>query len=596
MNFHPLVIPFLAGTVFLLIMISLKYIKWIRLLDANQSATIKKNILTFKTVQAINEIFHESLLHRKIYKRNRLLGYMHMSLAFGWFLMIVVGKIESSFYYGTFLDKPWLGIFFKYFARTPHHYFMIIPFSFIMDLLLLVTLSGVMLAILKRIRSTFLGIKKTTNHILLDRIALTSLWWIFPLRLLAESSTAELTGNGSFLTGTVGHLLSTLPVHQLELPLWWAYSICIGIFFIALPFSRYMHIPTEIVLIFLRKWGAQAGEVQSGFTDIQLNTCSRCGLCIDACQMNFAADINHIQPVYFIWDTRYHHLSKEVADNCLLCGRCVEACPVGLELTVIRQQVRHKSEIQGNNYFEYNGAIENTKKADIVYFAGCMSQLTPTIIISMKKIFEEAGVSYWFMDEEKGLCCGRPLRQQGYLQQSKDLVSKNTQLIHSSGAKMLVTSCPICYQSFKNEYSLDIPVMHHSDYIGLLMKENKLNLEQSDIEMVYHDPCELGRGSGVYDQPRHVLQSIGNLTAVDFEKEKSLCCGGSLSNMVIDSDSRQKIRDNTLEVLTKSRPDVLVTACPLCKKTFAQNNTTKIMDIAEIVAANLKNKIKASSL
>jgi len=588
MNFDPLVIPFLTGTVFLLIVISVKYFNWIHKLDSNQAAAIKKNIFSIHTIQAINEIFHESLLHRKIYKKNTLLGYMHMSLAFGWFLMIVVGKIESLFYYGSFYDRPWLGIFFKYFARTPHHYFMIIPFSFIMDLLLLVTLSGVMLAILKRIRSRSLGIKKTTNHIVLDRIALTSLWWIFPLRLLAESTTAQLTGNGSFLTGSVGMLMAHLPLEHIELPLWWAYSICIGIFFIAMPFSRYMHIPTEIILILLRNWGARAGEEQSGYTDIQLNTCSRCGICIDACPLDFAAQINNVQPVYFIRDTRYNHLTQEVADNCLMCGRCVEACPVGLELTAIRQQVRKKAETPGNHYFEYSKATENTKKVDIIYFAGCMSHLTPSIILSMKEIFAQAGISYWFMDEEKGLCCGRPLRQLGYLQQSKELVLKNTQLIHSSGAKMLVTSCPICYHSFKDEYSLDIPVIHHSEYIEMLMNEHKLDLTHSDLEMVYHDPCELGRNCGMYDSPRHVLNKIGNLTPVESEKGKSLCCGGSISNMAIEYDIQSKIRNNALEVLTASQPEVLVTACPLCKKTFGQNDKTKVKDIAEIVAENIK--------
>ena len=590
MNFHPLVLPFLTGTVFFLLVVSYKFFNWIRRLDPMQRAAIKRNFATKKTIQAINEIFHESLLHRKIFRKNHWLGYMHMSLAFGWFLMIVVGKIESLFYYGSFYDRPWLGIFFKYFARTPHHYFMIIPFSFIMDLLLLITLSGVMLAILKRIHSKSLGIKKTTNHILFDRISLTALWWIFPLRLLAESSTAELTGNGSFLTDTVGHLLTLLPVEHIELPLWWAYSICIGAFFLGLPFSRYMHIPTEVVLIFLRKWDVRSGEKSSGFTKIQLNSCSRCGICIDTCQLDFAAGINHVQPVYFIRDTRYNQLKSEVADNCLLCGRCVEACPVGLELTMIRQQARQKAEIPGKHYFDYTLVNNNIPKSEILYFAGCMTHLTPSIIVSMKKIFKEAGISFWFIDEEKGMCCGRPLRQQGFLEQSKDLVSKNTQLIRSSGAKLLVTSCPICYHSFKNEYSLDIPVMHHSEYIDKLLNEKKLELSGSTIDMVYHDPCELGRGCGIYDQPRHVLQQIGNLLPLEAEKGTSLCCGGSISDMAIDADTQQKILDNAMEVITKSGPDLLVTACPLCKKTFGQNGKTKVMDIAELVATYLKIK------
>jgi len=295
--------------------------------------------------------------------------------------------------------------------------------------------------------------------------------------------------------------------------------------------------------------------------------------------------------VYFVRDTRYNKLSKEVADNCLMCGRCVDACPVGLELTVIRQQVRQKTEIQGKHYFEYNRSIENKNKVDVVYFAGCMSHLTPSIIVSMKKIFNEAGISYWFMDEDKGLCCGRPLRQQGFLQQSKELVNKNTGLINASGVDLLVTSCPICYHSFKTEYNLDIPVIHHSEYIDQLLNEKKLQLTKSTVEMVYHDPCELGRGCNVYDQPRRVLQNIGNLTPVELEKEESLCCGGSLANMAIDSDIQQKIKNNTLEMLTRSSPDMLVTACPLCKKTFAQNNKTKVVDLAEVVAANIKTKI-----
>ena len=117
-------------------------------------------------------------------------------------------------------------------------------------------------------------------------------------------------------------------------------------------------------------------------------------------------------------------------------------------------QLRNKAEIPGKHYFEYNKAEESKNKTDVIYFAGCMTHLTPSIIISMKKIFNEAGERFWFMDEDKGLCCGRPMRQQGFVQQSKDLISKNMRLIASSGAKMMVTSCPICYKSFTEEYRI----------------------------------------------------------------------------------------------------------------------------------------------
>ncbi|MDL2262487.1 (Fe-S)-binding protein [Bacteroidales bacterium OttesenSCG-928-I21] len=588
-NFHPFIIPFWAGAIALFSIIIYKFVKWIRGLDRKQQYFVKKNIISTKTFGAIWEAIREALIHRNIYKKNPVLGYMHMSLAFGWFLLIVIGFVEGFFYRLNVPGSKWYqmftnpDIFFQYFSREHHTYFGAAFFTQLMDLLLLVVISGLTLAIIKRFRSKFMGMKKATKHSIYDKLALSSLWWIFPLRLLAESTTAALTGNGGFLTNSLGSLIAYLPAASMELPLWWAYSFMLCAFFISLPFSRYMHIPTEVVLIFLRKWGAEAGEQYSGFTDIQLNSCSRCGICIDACQLNFAADINNVQSVYFIRDTRYKKLTDEVANNCLMCGRCVEACPVGLELTAIRQQLRNKKEIPGKHYFDYSKAEDSTNKADVVYFAGCMTHLTPSIIIAMKQIFNEAGEKFWFMDEDKGLCCGRPMRQQGFVQQSKDLISKNMRLIASSGAKLMVTSCPICYKSFKDEYVLDIPVMHHSEYIEMLINEKKLKLNKADINIVYHDPCELGRSCGVYEPPREVLKNIGNLTASEFEKEDALCCGGSLSNTVIELDTQIKIRDHALEVLTKSNPDILATACPLCKKSFVHGNKTKVMDIAEIV-------------
>ena len=590
MNFNPFILPFSIGAIFLFAYVIYKFVVWVRNLDRKQRYFVNKNIFSVKTISAIWEVFREALIHRNIYKKNPLLGYMHMSLAFGWFLLIVFGKIEASLHAGTFFEEPWMGIFYRYFVREEHVFFMSQYFPAIMDFLLLIVLSGVALALTKRVRSSILGMKKATKHSKFDRIALASLWWIFPLRLFAESATASLTGNGSFLTGSVGNLMSGLPLQNLELPLWWAYSTALFAFFVSLPFSRYMHIPTEIVLVFLRKWGATVGEQYSGLTDIEINSCSRCGICIDSCQLNFAAGINNVQSVYFIRDTRYKNLTDDVANNCLLCGRCTQACPVGIETTLIRQQLRNKAEIPGKHYFDYADTPDTKQKPEIVYFAGCMTHLTPTIIISMKKIFNSAGVNFWFMDEDKGLCCGRPMRQQGFVQQSKDLISKNMRLIHSSGAKLLVTSCPICYKSFREEYALDIPVVHHTEYINELINSKRIIVENSHQTIVYHDPCELGRGCNVYDEPRNVLKQIGDLQQTELEKENALSCGGSLSNSVIELDTQIKIRNHGLEMLTKSKPDVLATACPLCKKSFVHGNKVKVHDIAEIVAQNIVKK------
>ncbi|HNS29059.1 MAG TPA: (Fe-S)-binding protein [Tenuifilaceae bacterium] len=587
MNYHPFVIPFTVGALFLFGVVFYKFYAWIAALDRKQKFMVKQNIFSFKTIRAIGEIFREALVHRNIYRKNPVLGYMHMSLAFGWFLLIVVGKIKASLYAGTFFEPPWLGIFFNFFAVDGHAFSHSEMLTFTMDFLLLIILSGLALAIIKRVKSSLLGMRKTTKHSRFDRIALSSLWFIFPLRLMAESTTASLHGNGGFLTNSVGHLIPSTIAPYAELPLWWAYSISLFVFFVALPYSRYMHIPTEVVLIFLRNWGADTGEQLSGYTDIQLNSCSRCGICIDACQLNFAAGISNVQSVYFVRDARYKTLSDEVVNNCLMCGRCSNECPVGLELTLVRQQFRNKQEIPGKFYYEYTEPVESKAGVDVIYYAGCMTHLTPSIIISMKKIFEAAGVNYWFMDEDKGVCCGRPLRQQGFIQQSKNLVIKNSRIINSARAKLLVTSCPICYKSFREEYNLNLPVMHHTEYIEGLLADGRITLNASNVTVVYHDPCELGRGANIYEQPRNILRNF-SLIESDYEKENSLCCGGSLSDAILDLRLQLKIRDHALGELTKDKPEVLVTACPLCKKSFVHGNKARVMDIAEIVAGNLK--------
>jgi len=202
----------------------------------------------------------------------------------------------------------------------------------------------------------------------------------------------------------------------------------------------------------------------------------------------------------------------------------------------------------------------------------------------MKKIFETANQSYWFMDEDKSLCCGRPLLQQGYQKQATELQQKNTEQIRQSGAKRLVTSCAICYQSFKKEYNLEVEILHHTEYIHELMQKGLLRLSKSELKAVYHDPCELGRGCGIYDAPRKVIETVAHLSAIKQEKEKSICCGYNLGNTTLELNQQIKIRNAALENMIKENPDVIVTACPLCKRAFSHGTKQKVEDISELVA------------
>ena len=137
-----------------------------------------------------------------------------------------------------------------------------------------------------------------------------------------------------------------------------------------------------------------------------------------------------------------------------------------------------------------------------------------------------------------GVCCGRPLMLAGQDKEARELINFNSQMIWKSGAHTLVTSCPICYKVFKESYYLDVEVLHHTQFIKNLIDEGSVKLNFLRKRVVYHTPCDLGRGSGVYDEPKEVLKHVSRLEKTKFEDENSLCCGGSLGNMKISTQKK----------------------------------------------------------
>lgn len=593
------VIPFCTGVLALLTVCTIKFTKWIRRLDKHQLITLKKNILSNKIFYSIWEIIREGLLHIKISKHHPLLGYMHRSLAFGWFLLIAVGFVQTMFAYPNG-HQFYISIFFNYFEpRSPHiqHHEFDSLMANIMDLLLIYVLSGLILAMVKSVWSKPLGMKRTTKLNLTDRVAKFSLWAIFPLRLLAESSTSAIYENGGFLISFIGSAFSHIGLTSVifEYNCWLLYSLALGTFFCLMPFSRYMHIFTEMLLIIFRNWGVCETEKKTGYTYVELSACSRCGICIDRCPINKHLGDSSIQGVYMLQTIRNKDLwnkAERIANNCMMCDQCVVECPVGIDLSTIRTQVRasYNKEIDNISAYEYLNKVHHFNAIGrIAYFGGCMSHLTPGITNAMETIFTAAGQKYWYIDKDKTICCGRPLRQQGLAHQANELKRKNTELIKNSGATMLVTSCPICYQSFKKEYNLKIPVMHHTEYIENLIKKKTITVDKSALRVTYHDPCELGRGCGIFDQPRNILEQTSTLVKTQEEREKSICCGYNLGNISISNRQQAIIRDAAINNLTAPSPDLIATACPMCKKALSRGTATPVKDIAEIVVELIKS-------
>jgi Fe-S oxidoreductase len=425
------------------------------------------------------------------------------------------------------------------------------------------------------------------------------------LRLLAEGFTAGISGGG-FLTNSIHYVFASFFGNDLNiLPTWWAYSIALGLFFFAMPFSRYMHIVTETVLILFRNAGLKVTKPRKGFAEAEIYSCPGCGLCIDACPMNVLKKNVKYSSVYFIRFLRRHNTRKinEIAQKCLMCGKCSSICPVSIDSCGIRQAQRETI----TNILPYDyGFLKkpglypvpqpdcstDPGKEKVLYFAGCMTHLTPAIIKAMTGIFDAAGTDYYFADENGGLCCGRPLMLAGKTRAAREVIEANTKMIMDSGCNTMILNCPICLKIFREEYSLKgIRILHHSEYIEELIQKKRINVKKNNMSYVYHDPCELGRGCGIYEPPRNIIKMLGELKKAGKERKESICCGGSLGSITLNYHDRNKITEDSLDSLIINNPENIVTACPLCYKTFGNMAEIPVMDLAQAVNKNIiKNK------
>ena len=590
-GFHPFVIPFVAGMFFVLGYCLYGIIRILVELPRADRQKFLLSLITPKTVwKNIKDIFLNCLIHVKLWKRNKVLGFMHSSIAFGWFMLIVLGHIEVMLFLPERTRFFYYPIFFNFFVAEGENTIQGAVLFFLMDLFLLVILCGITLAVIKRFRSLLFGMRRTTKPSFLDRIGLYALWLIFPLRLLSESFTAHISG-GSFLTIPMNWLFRQFLGNDLNfLPTWWAYSIVLSIFLFVLPFTRYMHIPAEMMLIPLRNAGLKIKHPRKGFARVQFYSCPGCGVCIDACPMSVRKENQKDCTVYLNRQLRRNNESRieEISDKCLMCGKCTTVCQVQVDGPQIRQAQRALRSYSINPHYTQVSVDEHLSKigkGKVLYFAGCMTHLTPGIKKAVGDVLDRAGVSWTMMDPDGGLCCGRPMLLAGRKEPARAMMRINKEIILASGCDILLLSCPICYRVFKENYNLPgISVMHHSVFFNELIKANLLKVDKdAEMKLAYHDPCELGRGCGIYDQPRELVSSVGTLVEAAQNREASICCGGSLGSLSLSYEKRRDITLNSIKNLKAGNPDAIVTACPLCQTTYKNYSDIPVLDIAQVI-------------
>lgn len=314
---------------------------------------------------------------------------------------------------------------------------------------------------------------------------------------------------------------------------------------------------------------------------------------------------------------------------CTTCGACVQACPVldehvvkivGMrrhmvltqgEMPAEAQNVFRNMETQGNPWglgpdprqeFAQAMGIKDVSRGDnpkVLYWMGCAATYDDRarkVAEATVRLLKEAGVDVGVLGAlEK--CTGDSARRLGneYLFQS--LATENIENLNAVSPEIILTTCPHCFNTIKNEYPEfggHYEVKHHAEYLSDLVSEGKL-VPQTPLEetLTYHDSCYLGRYNGIFDAPRDVLKSVPGVELVEMDRsrEQSFCCGAGGGRMWLEEKEGQRINQNRAQEAVSTGATTVATACPFCLtmlkdgvQSLGEEDGVKVRDFSEILA------------
>ncbi len=252
--------------------------------------------------------------------------------------------------------------------------------------------------------------------------------------------------------------------------------------------------------------------------------------------------------------------------------------------------------------------LDGKQGAEIVYFVGCVASFFPRsyrVPQAMASILEASGADFTTLGGQEW-CCGYPLLSMGRLEQAKTLIRHNAAQVKELGASRVVFACPSCYHMWKFIYpevleeETGLEVLHATELLNELIAQGAIELGEMDLRVTYHDPCDLGRKSHVFEPPRQVLRSIPGLTFVEMSScgQISECCGGGGNLESFDPDVVSEVSlhrvDRACEAVSPQgeRGGVIVSACQQCERTLtaavrrhedARRARMRVMDVTELV-------------
>ena len=378
---------------------------------------------------------------------------------------------------------------------------------------------------------------------------------------------------------------------------------------------------------------------------VEIDACTRCGECLNYCPVYAERGEEDIDPrgkiqvfksfirsQYGLWarifgpkklDEEKLRRFSEMVYRCTLCGECNVSCPVSIDaknlwlalretLTEMGHYPEATDRLKANLLEAYNiSGTENEErtewleflgelpdhqyqkeKAQVAYFVGCVASFFPMvqrIPQAFIEILDKAGIDFTLLGGEEW-CCGFPLIGAGMKKEAEALIQHNVEKMKGKGVERAVFACPSCYHTWMEEYETDIEIFHSTQFVKELIDEGKISFTEKRVTVTYHDPCDLGRASGVYDPPREILRTIPGVELVEMEsnREQCKCCGGGGNLEMVDPELSAALAQEKIKEIQATGADTVITACQQCVRTImttARRNKlpVKAMDVTEFV-------------
>ena len=447
---------------------------------------------------------------------------------------------------------------------------------------------------------------------------------------------------------------------SLNYPLWSVSGLFLATLVAFIPFNKKLwHIITIPVVMFINlmpeeafKPGIRKASIPLSVKElIALDSCVKCGSCVEVCPVYaqtqklestmgglFANLKSFIRKTYglpgmFHGPAKTKDVLKVYSDHpylCTLCGRCATACPAFIHTRDLRMALRGFMVEKGEYPRIMDQLAETLKrvhniigepnedrsmwvqalgevpkdmfqreKAKVVYFVGCVASyfpMTKRIPQSFVQILDKAGVDFTLLGGEEW-CCGFPLIAAGMKKDAGALIQHNLEKVKEKGAERVVFACPSCYHTWMDQCKSDIEIFHSTQFIKKLINEGKISFKEKKTKVTYHDPCDLGRASGVYEAPREILRSIPGVELVEMKgnREQCVCCGGGGNLEMVNPDLSAGLAQAKIEEIKATGAEIVITACQQCVRTIQTTARRKkipmtVMDIIEFVLKNMSGQ------